>query len=1081
MRFILLALMVVACTVPKDQSTTVFRIVPSSESGITFANTLKEDVSTLSNLFDFDYFYNGAGVAIGDINNDGLQDIFFTANQVPNRLYLNKGGLKFEDISAKAGINDGKKWSNGAAMADVNADGFLDIYISQGGPNLAEDRKNLLFINNGDLSFTESAETYGLADEAISTQSAFFDYDKDGDLDCVVMNETPLYGYGPVQFHQLLLQNKDAIYESSSHLYENVDGKFKDVTISSGIYKPSFGLGLVVSDINDDGWLDIYMANDYYLPDNLYINNGKGYFIDQIGELTNQVSFYGMGADIADINNDLSQDIFVLDMASSDHKRSKTLMASMDPEAFDLLTNKLGFHTQYMFNSLQLNDGSSHFNNVSHMGDMAKTDWSWTILMTDFNNDGFKEAYVTNGYRKYALDNDFKNEVNKARVSYQGRIPLEVKADLYQKMPSEKLPNLMYTSNGNMDFYEVAADWGLGQPSYSNGAATADLDNDGDLDLVVNNIDETAFLYENQSNLDANYLRVKVSASTSEAFAKVTIYYGSESQMNEIKRVRGYRSSVDPVAHFGLGDAKKVDSIRVNWLEGGITTLYDVQANQEILVDIADAQNNGSGSEQQMTFPIVEIPFEHKENDFNDFAKEVLLPYKQSTLGPKAAFHEEGKLLFLGGPFGQKGAVYRYTEEGTMEMVSQIDSEDFEDLDGVFLDVENDGDLDLFVISGGNSLPEGDPRYQDRLYLNNGDGQFASVVVPGLQDLRSSGGCVEVLDLDGDGYQDIVVGSRIRPQGYPLPGTSYVLSNNKGELRVASDEIIEGFSEFGIVNDITSADIDNDGLLDLIVVGEWTKIGVFRNMNGYFQDVTENAGIGEFRGWWYSVTPTDVNGDGLMDFVVGNIGWNSKFKASLSKPFKVFADDFDSTGTLDIVLSKKYKEQYVPVRGRECSSEQMPFIKDKYATYNDFADATIDDIFGPSIEEAYKAEATEFSSALILNEGEGKFSFVSLPWQAQMFPLLDAVTHDFDGDGQEDLIIGGNIYNTEVETPRLDAQSGLVLYARGDTYLAGPSLKIPGNVKSLELLNNGGQALLLVTRNNDTSLGYQLESAQRSL
>ncbi len=1082
-------LMMSACGERGNGDRQVFRLLDANDTGISFVNAIQEDVSSKSNLFDFDYFYNGAGVGVADINNDGLQDIFFCANQETNRLYLNKGNLQFEDISDAAGINEGKQWSNGVTFADVNGDSYLDIYVSQGGPYEAENRKNLLFINNGDLTFTESAAEFGLADQSITTQSAFFDYDKDGDLDCFVMNENPLYGVEPVQFHQMMFRDKDLAHESSSHLYRNDDGVFEDVTLSSGVYRPAYGLGLAISDINDDGWLDIYVANDYYLPDNLFINNGEGFFIDQIASRTNQVSFYGMGVDIADINGDLLQDIFVLDMASSDHKRSKTLMASMNPQAFDMLVNGFGFQSQYMFNSLQLNDGEAQFDNIAHFGHMAKTDWSWAVLMQDFDGDSYKDIYVTNGYRRYALDNDLKNEVADVQRRYIGEVPIEVKTELYNKMPSEKLPNLMYRGSAEMDFEEVATAWGMGQPTFSNGTAFADLDNDGDLDIVVNNMDEVAQLFENTSSSGANFLQVALEGALSEPFAKVTITYGDGlQQMQEVRRVRGYMSAVQDVAHFGLGAVTKVDEVQVEWLDGSVSRLKDVPANERVVISQADAedQREETATDQIVLAAIdpadLGIDYGHVENSFDDFEKEVLLPYKQSTLGPAIEYDEASEMLFIAGAKDQPFSVYKKGNDDRFELIVQPTIGPNEDMAAAFFDLENDGSKELFVVSGGNELPPGSAYYKDRMYAGFEEGAPRQLPVDAIEEYAFSGKVVRALDYDRDGWTDLIVGNRIVPQNYPLPATSYLLRNNEGELVAASEEVIPQLENFGIVNDILVTDFDADGWQDLVVIGEWTQIGLFRNEEGQFRNITEeDSTLSKMRGWWYSVAETDVNQDGLPDYVLGNVGLNTKFTASLEKPFKVFAADFDKTGSLDVVLSKVYKDEYVPVRGRECSSQQMPFIKSKFPTYEEFADATITDIFDAAVmENSYKAEATDFASMVLINRGD-RFEPMRLPWQAQLFPVLDMVCEDFDGDGVKDVLLAGNIYDTEVETPRWDFKSGQILYAKDGEFVAGPSLRIPGDVKDLEVVEMDSRKVLLVARNNAELLAYDLSSARRSL
>ena len=580
--------------VEKDDSKiySSFEKIESSHSNIDFINKITPSFDNKANLFDYDYFYNGSGVGIADFNNDGLKDIILSANQTNNKIYINKGDLIFEDITLGANINENKKWSSGVAIADVNNDGWMDIYISQGGPNTASDRKNLLYINQKDLTFKEQASEYGLADQGISTQSAFFDFDKDGDLDCLVMNENSYYGIDPLQFYTIL-KDKEKLKLNSSQLYEQVNGKFINITEKSGLLKPSFGLGLCISDINNDNWLDIYIANDYYVPDAMYINNKNGTFSDNIKQNTKQVSFFGMGVDIADINNDNLKDIFVLDMASSDHIRSKTLMASMSVSNFDLLTKKLNLPYQYMFNSLQLNMGDSKFHNIAQVSGLSKTDWSWAGLIFDYNNDSNEDIYITNGYRKYASDNDSRIKINKIKQQYNNRVPLKIKEDLYNMLPSEKLANILYENNGTLKFNDVTSYSDLNQPSYSNGAAYADLDNDGDLDLIVNNIDQEAFLFKNNSieNNKGNFLKIKLNGVLSESFAKVSISYDGRYKTKESKRVRGYLSSVDEDIHFGLGEKNSVDSVEVLWNSGKSEVKYLNDINQTIVFNENDAKN----------------------------------------------------------------------------------------------------------------------------------------------------------------------------------------------------------------------------------------------------------------------------------------------------------------------------------------------------------------------------------------------------------------------------------------------------------------------------------------------------------
>lgn len=1072
-----------------------FKKISEESSKLFFNNELKEEINSRQNLFDYDYFYNGAGVGIADLNKDGLQDIFFCGNQVANKLYLNRGGLTFEDISEKANINMGKTWSNGVTFVDINNDDWLDIYVSQGGPHERLKRKNLLFINQKDGTFLEAAEAMGLADMGISTQSVFFDYDKDGDLDCLVMNENEYYGVDPIRLYPLVDQNDETRYFNSSHLYRNDDGKFVDVTKDAGIQRPIFGLGLTVSDINNDGWQDFYIASDYYIPDALFINNQDGTFSDKIKEYTNQISFYGMGMDIADINNDELQDIFVLDMAANDHVRSKTLMASMNTNRFDFLVNKAGFHYQYMYNSLQLNQSNNQFTNISQATSMANTDWSWSVLLSDYDHDLDKDVFITNGYRRYALDNDLQRKVYEAKVKYRGQVPLEVKKQLYDAMPSEKLPNILFQNNGNLKFDEVSREWGLADFSFSNGAAQGDLDNDGDLDLVINNIDENCFLYKNltMENGGGNYFKVETKGKLSESFPKITIKYDGRSQFIETRRVRGYRSAHETSAHFGMGNYALVDTVTVEWPNGLVQEKYNVRTNSTI--QFSENEDNPTstikGGTDSPIFVNVDtkkigLDFRHQENNYDDFEKEILLPYKQSTLGP---FISKGDVngddledIFVGGASGQSPVLYIQQKNGSFlqkQVPAFLEDKNYEDMESLFFDFDNDNDLDLFVVSGGNEFAHYSSLYTDRLYLNDGAGVFSRADMGVLNSNPKSGKAVTVIDYDKDGDLDILVGNRIVPQNYPVHAPSTLWENQNGELRDVTKKIIPEFEDFGIVNDIITTDFNNDGWDDLVAVGEWSKIGFFKNEGGsQFKMDTQNDVLNE-KGWWFSIAETDINNDGLPDYVVGNVGLNIKFKASKKKPFKVYSTDFDDNGTPDIVLSKKYNGEYVPVRGRECSSQQMPFIQQKFETYSEFANAKLIDIYGDKLNTAYEAEVTEFQSILLVNKGNGSYTKSYLPSEAQLFPLLKINFLDINKDGFEDAIVGGNIYNTEVETPRLDANSGLILLSNGKEGYNSVEWKdsgilLNGNIKDLEVIENEQSQLLVSTQNNGPLIVHML-------
>ncbi|WP_462248197.1 VCBS repeat-containing protein [Ekhidna sp.] len=1096
-RFSLILIFLWSCESPSEEKDIsafkVFEKIDSSISGIDFINQVESDINTKNNIFDFDYFYNGAGVATVDINNDNLLDLVFASNQGENKIYLNLGDLKFKDITEGSGINDGKGWSTGISFADINNDGWQDIYVSQGGPYHGELSTNLLFINQQDLTFKEQASEYGLADPSISSQSSFFDYDKDGDLDCIVMNENLLYGTGPDRFYNFMENNEELRHHSSSHLYRNENGKFIDVTEEAGLLSPTFGLGLIVSDINEDNLLDIYIANDYYVPDALYINNGDGTFSNQIKKYTNQVSFFGMGVDIADINQDSYQDIFVLDMASSDHYRSKTLMASMNVDAFNLLVDELNLHHQYMFNSLQLNSGDGYFKNIAHMTKMSKSDWSWSVLLNDFDNSSTNDVFITNGYKKYALNNDVRAKVLMARMKYKN-IPLRVKQELYDAMPSEKLPNLLFKNSGSLKFDDVSEDWGISDLSFSNGAAYADLDNDGDLELIVNNIDEEAFLYQNMTieNDAGNYLKVMFPDSVQNFYAKVTVIANDLEQKKESNSVRGYLSSMDKSVHFGLGNADKIDTLRIEWLSGKVEERYAVAVNQEILVSEENATKATlDHNDIAYQFDVSDgydfnIEFIHSENSYNDFEIETLLPYKQSTLGPfiSVADVNNDNLddFYIGGAIGQSGRLLIQTSDGVFsDVTSDAIKADFlhEDMNSVFLDIDKDGDQDLFVVSGGYEFENEQDAYQDRLYINNGFGLFEKAIDASLSEKRSSGKSVYSFDYDNDGLQDLIVGTRIKPGQYPMSDRSILYKNTGSNLEPVTDDVIPELNDFGMINDIIAVDIDNDSWQDLIVVGEWTQVGIFKNDNGIFKNITEESNLPESYGWWFSITETDVNNDNLPDFVVGNLGLNSKYKASAEEPLKIYASDFDENGTWDIVLSNSYNGNYVPLRGRECSSGQMPFIAQKFPSYDLFAKATLEDVYGDMLDEAYQKQVTDFSSIILINQGNGKFKLGTLPPEAQISPILDAQSVDLNGDGFEDLIAIGTLYNTEVETPRLDMGSGLALISNGsDGYYfdskINRNLRIDGNLKSIEKITINGENHLILGRNNESPVIVKL-------
>ncbi len=1074
-------------TTSKSFSGPLFSLQSSNDTGLDFLNKLEDNPLNDNNILSFAHYFNGAGVAIGDINNDGLADVFFSGNEVSNKLFLNKGDFKFEDISEKAAINVNKKWSTGASMADINGDGFVDIYVCQYGPN--KDRRNTLYINNGDLTFTEKAAEYGLDDGNESIQAAFFDFDKDGDLDCFVMNESKYVRI----VHKIVfeeLKDKNKLAAASSNMFRNDGGKFTKITEEAGMLAWNFGLGLCVSDINEDGWPDVYVANDYSVPDHMYINNGDGTFTDEIKERTKQISFFAMGLDVADFSNDGHVDIGSVDMATSDHFRGKTLMESMNIPIFWYYINKLNYPYQYMFNTLQLNNGEGKFNNVAHLSGMGQTEWSWAALFADFDNDGWKDYFVSNGFRRYSRDNDFMNEMSRRRAQNGGNIPLEMRKEMYDKMPEIKLPNQYFKNNGNLDFEEVASGMGLGKPSYSNGTAYGDLDNDGDLDMIVSNIDHPAFVYKNNAVEQGrgNWLQVDLkgeNAKTILAGAKVTIETEKGIQFQELNPVRGYMGCQDPTLHFGVGELSQVEKVTVVWPDGKQQVQNNVKTNQRITITkspsaavaVAKISENENQFFKEINPSEIGVNATHVENEFDDFSLQILLPHRQSTAGPKVRTGDlNGDGLddfFVCGAANQTSQLYFQKSNGTFELSATqpwTNESGCEDMDALFLDADKDGDLDIYIVSGGYEIPENSEFLTDRLYINFGKGNFKRVQVPTP---KTSGFVAKSTDYDMDGDADIFIGGGTKNGRYPFSEKSYILRNEGRGFKDVTEEIAPELSNIGLVKDALWTDLNGDNQPDLVVVGEWMPITVFENNNGKFTNASAKYGTADLKGWWYSIAEADLNNDGNKDLIVGNIGLNNKFHPSKKKPFKVFANDFDKTGTCDVVLSKEYKGKLVPTRGKECSSDQMPFIDNKFPSYKEFANASLDDILGEKgMEEALKLEVNGFESIVLMNTGTGAFKEQSLPKFAQVAPIMGIIPEDIDKDGNMDLIIAGNMYGSEVETPRYDASDGLVLKGDGTgnfkpITVSSSGLYLPGNVKSIAKLKSPNGDLILAGNNDD--------------
>ncbi len=1070
----------------------LFSQLSSLESGIDFSNTIEEDVK--NNITAYDYYYNGGGVAIGDINNDELPDIFFTGNNVPNRLYLNKGNLKFDDISKKAGIQS-ENWSTGVTMVDINNDGLLDIYVCNSGPNPDRQfRANQLFINNGDLTFSEKAAEYGIANTGYSTQASFFDYDKDGDLDLLVMNHS-IFKEIDTWFTQFNDMPLNEVAEHSPNLYmNNGNNTFTDVSQQAGILKPAFGLGLITSDLNHDGWIDIYIANDYFVPDYLYLNRRDGSFFDDINNRTSHISYYSMGVDAADFNNDGQLDLGVVDMTPKDHVKNKVLMATMDVNYFRVLTDQLNFQPQYMFNALQVNNGFGFFSEIGLSAGVAKTNWSWAALFADFDNDGFKDYLVTNGFRRDTKNNDWREEMKTVLKNSSKENEAQRKFEQLQKAEANPVTNYVFKNNGGYHFEDKSYEWGFREPSFSNGAAYADLDLDGDLDLVINNIDQEAFVFRNNAvgKNGNNFIRFKIldSSEKNPAYnSKVSIYHGSEMQYAELHPVRGYQSSVENVLHFGLKNVSKIDSIKIEWLSGGQTVLTDLKANETHTISIKNADKKPLTKQKNkplfsnISSLFSKVKYNHWENDFDDFAKEILLPHRQSRLGPFISVGDvngdQMEDFFIGGAKGQAGQLYVQGSGGGFTLsCSQEWAADkgCEDMGSLFFDADGDGDLDLYVASGGGGeFSQTDPELQDRLYINDGFGIFKKAG-KALPHMLSSSGKVVAEDYDKDGDMDLFIAGRTTPGKYPYPADSYLLRNDNGIFSDVTDEIAPQFRQLGMVTDAIWTDYDKDGLVDLFVVGEWMAVTCFKNEGQQFKNVSDQVGLAGKTGWWYSIVSADFDNDGDEDFIAGNVGSNNKFQPTDENPLHVFCNDFDENGTLDIVLSKSYKNKLVPVRGKECSTAQMPFVSEKFPTFRSFAESSLLEIYGEEkLAEALHYSANTFHSFFIENKGAEGFEFHELPVEAQFAPINAILAKDFNQDGNIDLIIAGNNFHTEVETPRYDAGKGLFLKGNGDgTFDTSvrfdvSGIRLPLDTKDLKVISMGEDKIqvILVANNNE--------------
>ncbi len=1075
----------------------LFKRLSAAETGIDFNNQIKED-ETFNHIL-LDVVFNGGGVAVFDINNDGLQDLFFAGNRVEDKLYLNEGNLKFKDITAASGIKKGT-WSTGVTVADVNNDGYLDFYVGKFILPNPEQRRNHLYINNGDLTFTEQAAKYGIADDGHCTAVNFFDYDKDGDMDLYVGNQPFVSGHVKQAKGQQIDKSK-----YTDRLYRNEgNGKFSDVTTAAGVTTFNYTLSATASDLNNDGWLDLYVASDYEEPDYYFQNNGDGTFTNVIHKAMRHISNFTMGVDLADFNNDGWMDLYSADMAPADNYRTKANMSGMNPEKFWNLANN-GFHYQYMFNNLQMNNGNGSFSEIGQMAGVAQTDWSYATLFADFDNDGDKDLYVTNGQPKDTRNKDYIHDrkmvvdslAKVARAA--GKKPTINSAELVTMAPEKKLKNYLFVNNDNLSFSDLSEEWGVGDLSWTQGAVYADLDNDGDLDLVTSNIDDPAFIYENRATQKNgnNFLKLKLVGDHGENHfshgAKAWIYHGDEMQVLEVSPTRGYMSTNDPVLHFGLGKTNTVDKLIVRWLDGRQLEMKNIDANKTLTLK-QSAAKHGLPMNQMSTTALFKdvtlttnIDYFHKENKHDDFASEVLLPHRMSHLGPCAVtadINGDGlEDVFLGGAAGQSGTLYLQVPNNKfVKNNSQIWSIDKkpEDVNALFFDADGDKDQDLYVVSGGNDFAKGASEFQDRLYINDGKGNFTKGQLPKM---LVSGGVAKAGDLDGDGDLDLFVGGRQIPNQYGYAAPSFILRNDNGKFSNQTATLAPSLEKAGMVTDAIWMDIDNDKDNDLLVVGEWMAISVFENEGGKLKNVTEAKGLENTHGWWNRIVAADMDGDGDQDLIAGNLGLNIKFKATPEKPFSVKIKDFDENGTNDIYLAYYDQDgELYPVRGRQCSSQQMPFIEDKFKTYNEFAKASFDDVLGDLATDALTHEIQMFESVYLENLGDGKFDVQKLPMAAQTAPMYGILPRDWNGDGHMDILVAGNYYEREVETTRSDAGIGTMLLGDGKGNFKAISPSETGIIAYLDVRalatveNNMKKPLVIIVNNN---FGLQVYEGQR--